>query len=272
MKFRLLIIFCLIMICASFIFAQMPPRNTRNIGGGNRIYFLIRKKPTRDQKKRLQPKAEDLNRHALFLQQPKTGIFRLFPDLGCDENPLILRADDKCLKIIPESSFFSFRENEHTMEILSDIRLKNNHLVSDGILAQGILVKLGDVALETVSLKSEGLEFLNVFAPHASGTEAQKQYNQIARGVKAGKYEYKKALPVFENTTYALRVIAYRGNLYQRFRGYRYNLLEGDKRIDLTLAFRVIRKDRDGGITLLWKELQRRESPKIRITGKKNRF
>lgn len=272
MRYRLFIICGLIVILISQICAQTPQRSSRSMMSGNRSIFPTRKKPTKEQKKQLQPKSEDLIRHARFLEQPHTGIFRLLPDLGCDENPLVIRADEKCLKAIPDSSFYSFREKEHSSEILSDIRLSNNHLVTDGIMAQGILVNLGNVALENISLKSEGLGYLNSYSPLSSSAEAQKQYNLIARGVRAGRYEYRKALPAVENTTYALRVIAYKGSLYQKFRGYLYNLLEGDKRIDLTLAFRVIRKDSDGGITVLWKELQRRESPKIKFPKKKNRL
>lgn len=269
MKFRFFIICGLIMIFLSQICAQPTRQTSRNMVSGRRFVFPIRKKPTREQKKQLQPKTEDLIKYARFLEQPKTGIFRLLPDLNCDENPLVIRADAKCLRAIPESSFYSFREKEHTPELLADIRLENNHLISDGVLAQGILVALGDVALEKVSLKSDGLDFLIKYSPHSSVAEAQKQFLEMVRGVKAGKYTYRKAFPAKENTTFALRIIAYRGNVFQTFRGYRYNLLEGDKRIDLTLAFRVIRKGTDGGVTLLWKELERKESPRITFPKRK---
>jgi hypothetical protein len=142
-------------------------------------------------------------------------------------------------------------------------------LITDGILAQGILVSLGSVELENVSLESEGLRYLKTFLPQASSAEAQKQYQQVMRGVRIGRHEYRKALPARENTTYALRVVAYRGNIFRTFRGYRFDLLEGDKRIDLTLVFRVIRKDQDGTLTLLWKTLERRESPRLKFPKKK---
>ena len=266
---RFFIVCGLIMIFLSQICAQPSPQTSRNIMSGRRYILPVRKKPTREQKIQLSPDTEDLTRYARFLAQSKTGIFRLLPDLNCDENPLVIKADEKCLKAIPESSFYSFREKEYTPEYLSDIRLENNHLISDGILAQGILVALGDVSLENVSLKSEELDFLIKYLPPSSGAEMQKQFWEIARGVKAGKYTYRKAFPARENTTFALRVIAYRGNIIQSFRGYRYDLLEGDNRIDLILAFRIIRKGTDGGVTLLWKELQRRESPRIEFQKRK---
>jgi hypothetical protein len=269
MKLRFFIVCSLIMIFLSQICAQ--PSQRISLTGGKHYGFPLRKKPTKDQKKQLSPGNEDLTKYARFLKEPNTGIFRLLPDLNCDENPLVIKVDEKCLSAIPESSFYSFREKEYTPEILSDIRLENNHLVTNGILAQGILVSLGDVPLENVSLKSEGMAFLNAYSPHTSAADAQKQFLEMAKGVSSGQYAYRKAFPVKVDTTFALRVIAYRGNFFRMFRGYRYDLLEGDKRIDLTLAFRVIRKGTDGGVTLLWKELQRRKSPRIEFPKKNNR-
>lgn len=232
--------------------------------------FPIRAKITREQKRRLSPNSQDLAKYRQFLQQPQTGIFRLMPDLGCSENINVVRVDEPCLNAIPESSFYSFREREHTIETLSDIRLKNGYLISDGILAQGILVKLGPVEIEKVTLESDGLKFLKNFSPQTLSIEAQKQYLQVVGGVKIGRHEYRKFLRAEENTTYALRVVAYRGNVFRSFRGFRFDLLEGDKRIDLTLAFSVIRKETDGTVTLLWKELERRESPRLKFPKKQD--
>lgn len=261
MLVRIIAIFIILLVLPNYAFAQMqrPSLTIMKRSSG----FILRAKPNREQKKRLQPNPQDLTRYARFLRQPRTGIFRLMPDLGCTENVNVIRADALCLNYVPESSYYSFREKEHTIEILSDIRLRNGFLISDGILSQGILVNLGEIELEKIAPQSEGLKFLSGFAPHSQGIEAQKQYLQMMRGVKLGSYEYKKAHPLIENATYALRVVAYRGNIIRSFRGYRFDLLGGDKRIDLTLAFRVIRKEADGSATLLWKEIERREAPRL---------
>ncbi len=147
---RFFIICILITISASQIFAQSQRRSSRSLTSGNRHLFPIRKKPNSRQKKKIQPDSADLAKYANFLSQPKTGIFRLFPDLGCEENPNIVKADKKCLEAIPESSFYSFREKEHTAVYLSDIRLKNDHFITDGILTNGFLVRLGDVELDKI--------------------------------------------------------------------------------------------------------------------------
>ena len=259
---------------AGSVLAQTPAnanRDSKNASFQSRVYFPFRKKPSKEQKQLLLPRAEDAAQYAQLLDAPRTGIFRLLPDSGCEANSLVIKADETCLNRIPESSFYSFRENEHTQEVLSDIRLQNGFLISDGILSQAILVNLGDVHLESVTTASEGLKFLNEYAPQSSIRDAHKQATQIMKGVKYGGYEYKRTAPVVENATYALRVVAYKGSVLRTYRGFRFDMLAGDKRIDLALAFRVVRKDNDGSVTIVWRELARRESPRLKFERRKTR-
>ena len=269
MTFRIITFFAVLLIFPNYICAQLQ-RPSLTVIQRTGAHFL-RKKPTKEQKKRLAPNAQDLAKYRGFLEKPRTGIFRLMPDIGCTANINIIRADAACLNYIPESSYYSFREKEHSIEMLSDIRLRNGYLISDGILSQSILVHLGETELEEIAPTDEALKFLSRFSPNAQGGEAQKQYLQLIRGVKTGSFEYKKALPVIENAAYALRVIAYKGNIFRSFRGYRFDILEGDKRIDITLIFRVIRKEQDGSVTLLWKEIERRDAPRLILKKKRKK-
>ncbi len=269
MLIRVTAVLVVLMISANYVPAQLQrPSLTVIQRSGS---FILRTRPSREQKRKLQPNPQDMAKYAGFLEQPRTGIFRLMPDVGCTENVNVIRADAVCLNYIPESSYYSFREKEHTIEMLADIRLRNGFLISDGILSQGIMVNLGDVELEKLAPAAEGFGFLTNFAPHTEGIEAQKQYLEMMRGVKVGGYEYKKAHSSVENTTYALRVVAYRGNVFRSFRGYRFDVLGGDKRIDLTIAFRVIRKDADGSVTLLWKEIERRNAPRLEFPKRREK-
>ena len=251
--------------CFSAQTTQNPTPRAENFSFKIRTHFPLRKKPTKEQKKLLQPRNEDLLAHARLLEQDNAGIFRLLPDLGCEDNSLVIKADEICLNAVPESSFYSFREKEYVPEILADIRLKNNHLISSGLLSQGIIVQLGDVPVENISLNSEGMKFINEYVPQTINKEAHKQFVQMVRGVKSDRYIYRKIVPAIENMTYALRTIAYKGSVYRTFRGFRFNLLEGDKRIDQTLAFRIVRREQDGALTLVWRELERREAPRIKF-------
>ncbi len=220
-------------------------------------------KRTRDQNKRLSPDMGDLSKFAPFLRQPKTGLIKLFFDLGCEENANIIYASEECLKWIPNSAFYSFREREHTNEYLSDLRVEKGNLISDGILSQGILVSLNDVSLDNLTFNSNGMKFLVDFAPEANSKEALRQTQQLTKGVKSNGFVYRKSLPIVENTTYAMRVIAYRGKFWRVYRGINFNVLDGDNRADLIVAFRVVGKSDNDNVTLLWKELQRKEAPKV---------
>ena len=223
---------------------------------------------TREQKKSLSPDDTDLKRYDVFLSQPNTGLIRLFPDLGC-ETAMVVRADENCRNAIPMSGFYSFREKKYTRDFLSDIRLKDGVLMNDGLLVQGFMVVLGDVALDDITLSSDGMKFLNDFVPDEHGAEALKQTGELLKGVKSGVYLYRKAMPVIENVTYILRSIAYRGSYVQKVDGKPFDLLAGDERLDLTVAFRVLKKNDAGSIILLWKELARKSAPVI-IFPKRN--
>lgn len=271
---RMIFTICSLLIIFPFWSFAQPTQNSRRAPNfavnRNRGFSPFRKKASKAQKKLLQPNKEDLAKYSQFLLQPKTGMFRLLPDPGCEDNPLVLKVDEACRNVIPESSFYSFREEEHTSDILSDIRLKNNFFISDGIYSQGILVKLGDLPVETITPDTDGISFLSDYVPQTQSKEAHKQFLQMKEGVISGKHEYRKVVLADENMTYAMRVIAYRGNLYRSYRGVLYDVLAGDRRIDMMLAFRVVRKDKDGSMTLLWKELQSKESPKLKFSKKNN--
>jgi len=242
---------------------KTTPNNQANVINGERKAFPFKQKLTREQKSYLIPEQTDSVRYASFLGQSKTGLIKLFSDAGCEKNANLLRADKECLKWIPNSAFYSFREREHTTEYLADIRLEKDFLISDGVLSHGILVALGKIPLENVTLDSPGMNFLVNYQPESKNKDAYNQFVQITKGVKSGNFLYKNILPADVDITYALRVIAYQGRFLQTFRGLRFNVLNGDERADLTLVFRVIRKSEDGSISLLWKEIQRKDAPKL---------
>ncbi|HNU06917.1 MAG TPA: hypothetical protein PKO33_04055 [Pyrinomonadaceae bacterium] len=232
--------------------------------------FPIRTKLTKEQKERMLPDPRDVDAFRTVLEQPRTGIARLHPDLGCYENARILKADETCQNAIPEGSSYSFRERENTIEVLSDIRLKGGYFISDGILTQGFMTNLGDADLVNVDLESQGLAFVRAFEPMPEAHDAKDQYTSFVKGIKTGVFEYRKFQKAVVGSTYAMRIVAYRGNVYRSYRGWKFDLLEGDKRIDLIVAFRVVRQSPDGSLTIVWKELERRDSPRLRFTKRRD--
>src|SRR5215203_3927683 len=122
MVIRIITSLVVLLIFQGYLFAQLQRPSLTVIQRTGSFY--LRARLTREQKKRLQPDPSDLEKYERFLAAPRTGIFRLMPDIGCTENVNVIKVDAVCLNFIPESSYYSFREKEHTLEVLSDLRLR----------------------------------------------------------------------------------------------------------------------------------------------------
>lgn len=230
-------------------------------------------------KLQLETDPQDLITYKDFLQKPKTGIIRLFPDFDC-ESSNIIRTGAECENFIPGSWSYSFRTKNRTWLDYSDIRFYGTDLISDGFLSQGIIVPLGDIPINDVSLQTEGMKFLSDFVPETRSSEAKKQFAQIAKVVEHDGYQYSKRVRAVENITYAMRLVAYRNEKTISFiyddkitaKDLRFlKLNEMDKRADVIVCFRIIREDSNKSIELLWKELNRQDAPKL-IFQKKEKF
>ena len=210
---------------------------------------------------------EDLNTNEIFLKKSDTGIFRILPFIDC-ESKNVIRVSGDCENFVPRTWSYSFRVEDQSDLYFNDISFKEGFFITTSLLTQGIITSLGDVPLGDVTLSSGGIKYLADFIPSKDKEEAKRQYHEIKKGVASGGYIYGKGAKVQENTTYAARIVAYKykdkaikreietemTNLFRYLSDY-------DKRKDLMVAFRVIRKSEDGGVTVLWKKLQEKKSP-----------
>lgn len=223
---------------------------------------------TKEQSKGLLPNLEDSTKYANFLKLPHTGLIKLFPELDCTSKGVI-RVDGPCENFVPLSSAYSFRKTKYISNKFADVGLKDNTFFTNKMFSNGIIVLLGDIPIESVSANSNGLKFLSDYQAAKSNKEILAKNKDLANGIQEGGYTYSNLLSVLENTTYAIRVIAYRGEILKQAPfPYKstFNILKRDKRVDIIAVFRVVRKDSDGTLTLLWKELQRKDSPKIELS------
>lgn len=234
------------------------------------------RKPTRKELTTVAPDPDLIKKFEAFLAQENTGIFKLIVDAGCAENVNVVTATEKCLKFsMPGAgNSYSFRVQNYRIRRLADLTLWDEKLFVTGILAHGILVDIGDVLLENTTLQTAGTKFLNEFQPAVDLNGARTIDKQLIAGVTKDGFLYRRGLAAVENTTYVLRSIAYNGKVMRAVRGIIYNELEFDKRKDVTVAFRIVRRDPDGSLTLLWKELSVKDSPKIKPNKKvaENKF
>ena len=222
--------------------------------------------PTKAETALLAPDRADIAKYSGILKRGKSGLIKLTPDLGCDDLTLQTRRSSKCdqFTLPGGGSAYSFRAGSHRQWLLADLIFDGRHFVAFGEYSQGFMTRLPDVSIDEVSLNSEGVGFIGDFVPANQQDAVARQNLQFVEGVEDGSFTYAKLLPVTDEGIYVLRSIAYRGRVIrQSLGGEAYNELDFDKRGDVIVAFRVIRRSPDGSITLLWKELQRKEAPKM---------
>lgn len=220
------------------------------------------------------PNPEDIAAYSEFLSQPNTGIVRLLPDFNC-ESKYVVRVDGNCANSLPGASYHRFRKDS----ISGDILFMDGVLFAEGFFSNSIMTGLGDIPLDQVSAATDGMKFLTDFEPGRDIESVKKQYAQVLKGVTTDGHIYANRLIALPGMTYALRIIAYKNgnNIVKRLN--RYALLEiapppesqdmmflalkDDNRLDLTVAFRIIRVSTDGSITLIWKEMGRKDVPEL---------
>lgn len=179
---------------------------------------------------------EDRKANALFLAQPGTGLVRLLPREKWD-GKLATRGG---------GAYYSFTHRTHEYGRGSDISLEQDGL-SVGFAGAdfGFMSNIGDVPLEMLSTDAEALRFPSTFKTPTLEADARAAHRSFYEpGRSEGEFVYKRRLPVSVGSTYVLRSVNYEDS-------------------DVLVAFRVIRKDSDGSVVLLWKVFQEFPKPAL---------
>lgn len=183
----------------------------------------------------LAPSAEDLEAHAAFLGRPRTGLVRLLPREKWD-GKLSMRGG---------GAYYSFTRKTHEYGYGSDISLEQDQLsVGFAGADHGYLVILGDVPLEALTAETDGVRYLAGLTAPTAEPEARAAYRRSGAGFEAEGRTYRSRMPAVARQTYALRSVNY-GNS------------------DVLVAFRVVRKDADGSVLLLWKLVKKYPRPTL---------
>ena len=216
--------------------------------------------------------AADYSRYSEFLKAEKTGIFKLFPDYDCVVKNVI-RIDGDCKNFVMASSSFSFRNLGYAHPYYSDLVFNQGEILSNAFFSQGIIVSLGDVPIGDVTLSRDGLKFIFDLPPASDPRHARRTAVGFKAGLEDNGFKYSSSVRPAENTTYALRSIAYNvaNSLpavteMTSLNELRFHTLSLDKRGDVIIVFRIVRKGADGSLTIVWKELDRKEAPKIKFS------
>jgi len=259
----------LIFAAAGNLHAQFPTSVDRRTEWN--LIFLkknvepLYRKPTGKELKAVEPRRELFAKYAEFLRQPNTGLTKLIDDKGCADNTKVVVATDNCLKYtMPGAgSSFSFRTETYRIARLADLTFTDKSFQASGVLLHGIFVNIGNVPLETVTLQTRGLQYLTEFQPEPDYEKGREIDLQLTQGITRDGFLYRRGLYMIENTTFALRSIAYDGKYYRAVKNVTYNEFNYDKRKDVIVVFRIVEKDAAGNVTILWKVLQEKDAPDI---------
>jgi hypothetical protein len=106
----------------------------------------------------------------------------------------------------------------------------------------GLLVSLGDVPLETITVATVGGSAIAAFKPPRDFIEEKQFIRACREGFELNGFVYRASLPAAVNNTYVLRSI-------------------NNERADIFVALRIIREDEDGSLTMLWRKLKTNPKP-----------
>lgn len=207
--------------------------------------------------KKLKIDSDDSAKYALFLKNPNSGIIKLLAQSNCDKNKknVFSKCSLENAAIKDYAAAYSFIEQRHTNKFTGDISLTHNNLDATTTRIQTIIVDLGDEPLDTLTLESKGAAYLKKFMPASQLSQARKQYDNFLKSVKVEHFIYSKSVPVALNHTYVVRSIDYQDS----------TIIPGKEYLDTIVAVKIIRLDEDGNVTLLWKELSRKNAPVLLI-------
>lgn len=218
-----------------------------------------------------------------LLKDGKVELARLQPDKNCYISIVVSVEDlEKCYDVVPVpggGSFYSFRDKSNFPIEKTFIRTSNGditkpdkriltfprmgvgaggnwwniHFINNNFdvandTVQGIIAEIGDVGLENLKLKSKEFEFLNDFEPSETLEEVRGRNETLKKGIKFNNFTYSNSTSMKLNSTYVLRSVDYHSNLRTK--------MTGNKQADITVALKVVGRENDGSIIILWKELK----------------
>lgn len=193
------------------------------------------------EKQLLAPSNEDLETYAKFLSESETGLTRLLPREIYDS----AKHPEKRMTIHGGGSYFSFTRLTHEYGWGTQIGLEQGHLKTSFAGADyGMIADLGQISLDALNDEHPAVRFLSAYQPAAYEPQARSEYQRFGTGVDIDGIIYKTRLAAVVNNSYVLRGIHYSDS-------------------DVLVVFRVVRKDSDGSITILWKLLREYPKPEL---------
>lgn len=208
-------------------------------------------------KARLQPAPEFTEKYAEFLKQPGTGIFKLLDPEGMTVTTEQLAEEPFSRRYHGAGSYFSFITLLHDADNQAQLKLRHNQfqtgtseitrdLETEGQNSTPITVKmgkslallhsLGDVPLVDVLKQADATIALAKISIPAKPKDFDALISSAEKGIEADGKKFQSSVPAKINGTYLLRSVIF-------------------KKSDITVAFRVVGRDRDGNLHIIWMKI-----------------
>lgn len=234
-----------------------PSRNPPNFPPT--IGFRKIKESTKTGKNLLKPDEKDYEENRAFLDRSKTGIAKVFPDLKCSKY-LIEIGNVPCLQVfhmVGQGAYYSFKYKSNMETAMSEIGFQKGELFVVDFFSYkyksiGFFIDLGDTPIESLEKNSPQLKILKDY--HLPKTEAEllREKARIKEGINLGGQTVFPKTKVKLNNTYGLRLANWTDRYY------------GGEDNDLVVVLRVVRENEDGSIIFIWRELQKKGTPKLK--------
>lgn len=214
-------------------------------------------KLSKEIKARLEIAPEVKAEYAAFLKTRNTGVFKLLSQ-GTEGDAFAIstaNAGGMANPIFRATSTYSFREKE-VGSWQSDIAYVDGKIMGTMATSHLLLTQLAVEDIASVTAETPGMPFLTNFAQAKTPEEVDEISARLAPGIGDGGFRYTTSTWPRVGKVYGLRLVAYgyrRGSVYS----------PGEK--DLLIAFKIAARDEDGSVTVVWKELHRKDAPVFRI-------
>lgn len=224
-------------------------------------------KPSEEDRRRVSIPDDVTATYQKFLLQENTGIVRLHDAIVCSVERIIVNVNDNCPNAYPDkATAYSFRIRDYQRKHFSDVFLEDGKLYVKGFLLLGVLSELGDQSLDDLSLSSDGIKQLHELKAPLKQQEYEKYSTAIANGVNIENHVFGNQIPLKTGRTYLFRTIALDAAFKSRFsKSVKPLFWEKDKRDDVIVVFQTVKENEDRSWIILWKELSRKNAPKINL-------
>ena len=195
------------------------------------------------EKQLLAPSDEDRKAYSTFLNQTDRGLIRLLPREVYDSPTY--RDQKKGLTLNGAGAYYSFTRLTHEYGYGSDISLDSSYLsVGFAGADYGVLLNLGDMPLEEVTVDYPKARFVATYIPPSFEPDVRAEQRRFSQGAVVDEVLYKSRVLLEVNNTFLLRSIS-------------------PDRSDVLVTFRVVRRDTDGSAIIVWKLLKKYPKPEF---------